>query len=407
MKKIVKLLTLSLIPLLICSCNGTNNSKENSNETLSSNEVLSDNSEEVSSMNSYTSREYQARPNKKYTSTTWDNNINKMLEYVLEDKATNVPAFIATSYEAIILNSVIQEQETTVFSIKCFGVNSTSASKLYSEKMVEKGFNLSAGNSYGYLMKDYYSDIFLTYELVTEDDNSYFSIQTFILNTREKEWNTTMVTLYSDMQVPSYDAPCFQTTYDQSYDRLTIYALFVGKNAANEYVSTLRSNRYSVSQTDSTGAVQLVDPTGYLTITVYQTYGDYNCDALYISISNAWPTLAIYSFTGISGLPKLDSLTARYDGYTYVDSVGNGDEKDYTVCMYFVNASTTDYGNYINTLVKLGFSKSDSETSESGIISTYLYYFTKDSYKITLRMLYKVSTSEICLVVYQSEPINQ
>ena len=75
--------------------------------------------------------------------------------------------------------------------------------------------------------------------------------------------------------------------------------------------------------------------------------------------------------------------------------------------MYFVNASTTDYGNYINTLVNLGFSKSDSETSESGIISTYLYYFTKDSYKITLRMLYKVSTSEICLVVYQSEPINQ
>ena len=204
------------------------------------------------------------------------------------------------------------------------------------------------------------------------------------------------------MEIPSYDAPAYTISYDQGYDRLTVYALFVGKNAANEYISILRKNGYTITQTDSTGAVQLLDKTGYLTVTVYQTFGDYECNAIYISFSNAWPALAITSYTGIMHLPKVNSLTATYDGYTYIDPVGDGKDEDYTLCVYFKNASSTDYGNYVVALTNLGFSKGETETTESGIMSTYLTYLTTDSYKITLRALYKVSTSEICLVIYQA-----
>ena len=56
----------------------------------------------------------------------------------------------------------------------------------------------------------------------------------------------------------------------------------------------------------------------------------------------------------------------------------------------------------IMEIMLLGFSKGETETTESGIMSTYLTYLTTDSYKITLRALYKVSTSEICLVIYQA-----
>ena len=400
MKKIVKLLTLSLIPLLICSCNRTNNSLENSEPTLSSNEVLSDNSEESKQTSS--SNKYQIELGKKYTSTSWDNTINEMLEFVLEDKASKVPSFIAPSYDAVIHNKIIDEHHRElVCTINCYGVNSSSAEKLYSEKMVENDFLLSAGNKYGYLMKDYSSDVFLTYELVT-GDTPCFTIETFVLQTRELTWNTDAVKLYTEMDVPSYEAPCYQTSYDASYDRLSVYALFVGKNAQTEYVNTLRTKGFSVTANDSTGAVQLVDRTGYLTVTVYQTYGDYNCDALYIAFSNAWPALGILEFTGIIGLPKLTSYTASYDGYTYIDPIGEGKEEDYTLCVYYVNASSTDYGNYITSLVNLGFTKGETETSESGIMSTYLTYVTDDKYQITLRMLYKISSSQICLVIYQA-----
>ena len=126
MKKIVKLLTLSLIPLLICSCNRTNNSLENSEPTLSSNEVLSDNSEESKQTSS--SNKYQIELGKKYTSTSWDNTINEMLEFVLEDKASKVPSFIAPSYDAVIHNKIIDEHHRElVCTINCYGVNSSSA----------------------------------------------------------------------------------------------------------------------------------------------------------------------------------------------------------------------------------------------------------------------------------------
>ena len=399
MKKLFKFLTLSFIPLLICSCNAANNSTENSGAELVSSEVYSDNSKEV--VSSTSKEEFQVKLNQVYSSSSWDENINKMIEYVLEDKANSVPSFIAPSFEAVVKNQTIQEQKTTVFEIKCFGVNSTSATKLYTEKMVEKGYALSSESNYGYLFMDYAKDAFLTYELVSGEE-SYFLIQAFVLTNRETSWNKTIVDLYCDMEVPSYEAPAYTTEYNQYYDRLTVYALFVGKNAANDYVATLRTKGYTVSQTDSTGAIQLVDKSGYLTVTVYQTYGDYDCDALYIAFSNAWPALAIVSYTGIMHLPKVNSYTATYDGYTYVDSEGQGREEDYTLCVYFVNASSTDYGNYVTALANLGFTKGQTETNESGIMSTYLTYKTEDYYLITLRVLYKISTSEICLVIYQA-----
>ena len=128
MKKIVKLLTLSLIPLLICSCNGANNSTENSGAELVSSEVYSDNSKEV--VSSTSKEEFQVELNQVYSSSSWDENINKMIEYVLEDKAS---FYIAPKYdhsdvcsmEPIVKANINEDNEEGLQTVK--GIGSTVA----------------------------------------------------------------------------------------------------------------------------------------------------------------------------------------------------------------------------------------------------------------------------------------
>lgn len=404
MKKIAKLIATSLMPLLVCSCDKINNSEEykySSSENIvnSSDAIKSDSSSTNISVED-SSNKPQIEIGKNYNTAIWDSHVETMLEYVLGEDFTKVPAFIAPSYTAIVGYATIKEQQTLVFQIECFGVNSSSATKLYGEKLEESGFLLSSENSCGYIMKDYSSDIFVGYQLMS-GKTPRFVLQAYVLQTRELTWNQEVVNQYADTEVPVFNAPCYEISYDQYYDRIVVLAEFVGKNAANDYISTLRMNRYTVIVNDSSGGTQLVDPTGYLTITVYQTYGDYNCDALYIAISNAWPTYGILAYSTFTHFPKLTSYTASYDGYSYLDTKGNGNESDYVLCIYYINASTTDYSNYIEALEEFGYYVQRTDTSETNFVTTYLTA-TRDKWFIeSVKVIYKISTNEICIVISQ------
>ena len=139
---------------------------------------------------------------------------------------------------------------------------------------------------------------------------------------------------------------------------------------------------------------------------LYLTYGDYDCDALYINFVNIWPSVPIASFTNLAQFPRLTSDTALYDGYTYIDPVGNNNEKDFTLCVYYKSASTSDYENYISSVINLGFTKGEVETTETGIISTYLTarvpYSETETANVTVRVLYQLSSNMICIVFYQA-----
>ena len=381
-----------------------------SSSTSSSSSVSSSSSSISSSSSSSTSSSVETPKEVKigevYTSNYWDITINNMTQKVLGNLWEKVPVFTATRYEALMGYS---DGQVLTFQIKCYGANANSAVRLYKERMEAYGYYFSAENNYGDLMVDYYSDLFLAYNLVTENTEvPYFVIQSNVQQTREKEWSSLIVDLYTDItNLPACPAESYSTSYDNTKDTLTVFALFVDKNTVmSKYINELYKVGFTIKSTDQYGTTTLIDESGYLTVQLYLTYGDYDCDALYIHFVNAWPSVPIASFINLAQFPKLVSDTAHYDGYRYVDPVGNNEEKDITLCIYYSYASTTDYENYVNSIISLGFEKGEVETSDTGIISTYLnalvpFSETSVAY-VTVRVLYQISTSTICIVFYQA-----
>ena len=438
MKKHFAFLTATLLAVSLSACTTPNtstggNTSSASDITTSSSVIESSSSDEVTSSSSVSSvsstsstisssssspstssveTPKDVKIGEVYTSNYWDITINNMTQTVLGDLWEKVPVFTATRYEAVM--GYAEQNAPLTFQIKCYGANASSAVRLYKERMEALGYYFSAENNYGYQMVDYYSDLFLAYSLVTENTEvPYFVIQSNVQQTREVAWNNVIVDLYTDITgVPACPAGSYSTSYDNSKDTLTVFALFVDRNTVmSKYINELYKVGFTVKSTDQYGVTTLIDESGYLTVQLYLTYGDYDCDALYINFVNIWPSVPIASFTNLAQFPKLTSDTALYDSYTYIDPVGNNNEKDFTLCIYYKNASTTDYENYVSSVINLGFTKGEVETSETGIISTYLYAFVPYSEtgvaNVTVRVLYQLSTNTICIVFYQADFVIQ
>lgn len=433
MKKHFAILTATLLAVSLSACNGTSsstggNTSSASDITTSSSVIESSSSDEVtssSSSNSVSSSSSsisssssssstssvetpkEVKIGEAYTSNYWDLTIKNMTKTVLGDLWEKVPKFTATRYEAVM--GYAEQNAPLTIQIKCYGANASSAVRLYKEKMEALGYYFSAENNYGYQMVDYYSDLFLAYSLVTENTEvPYFVIQSNVQQTREVAWNNVIVDLYTDITgVPACPAESYSTSYDNTKDTLTVFALFVDKNTVmNKYINELYKVGFIVKSTDQYGVTTLIDESGYLTVQLYLTYGDYDCDALYINFVNIWPSVPIASFTNLAQFPRLTSDTALYDGYTYIDPVGNNNEKDFTLCIYYKSASTTDYENYVNSVINLGFTKGEVETTETGIVSTYLNahvpFSETEVLNVTVRVLYQLSSNMICIVFYQA-----
>ena len=428
MKKHFAFLTATLLAMTLGACNTTGTStsvstsittststssvEASTSSDISSSLTTSSISSSISSSSSSASTSSapkEVQIGEFYESRTWDESIVNMTKTVLGDYWEKVPVFLATRYEAYMN---FNDGGILTFQIRCFGVNGSSATRLYKEKMTEYGYYFSAESNYGYQMVDYYSDLFLAYAYEDLDDltigTPFFVIQANIQQTREVAWNSVIVDLYTDITgVPACPAESYSTSYDNSKDTLTVFALFVDRNTVmSKYINELYKVGITVKSTDQYGVTTLIDASGYLTVQLYLTYGDYDCDALYINFVNIWPSVPIASFTNLAQFPRLTSDTALYDGYTYIDPVGNNNEKDFTLCVYYKSASTTDYENYISSVINLGFTKGQVETSETGIISTYLTarvpYSETETANVTVRVLYQLSSNMICIVFYQA-----
>ena len=425
MKKHFAILTATLLAMTLGACNTTETStsvstsittststssvEASTSSDISSSLTTSSISSSISSSSSSASTSSapkEVQIGEYYESHSWDLTIKNMTKTVLGDFWEKVPVFNATRYEAVMgyVNSDI-----LTFRIVCFGVNSSSATRLYKEKMEAYGYYFSAEGNYGYQMVDYYSDLFLSYSFEALDvGDSFFVIQANIQQTREVAWNSVIVDLYTDISgVPACPAESYSTSYDNTKDTLTVFALFVDKSTVmSKYINELYKVGFTVKSTDQYGVTTLIDESGYLTVQLYLTYGDYDCDALYINFVNIWPSVPIASFTNLAQFPRLTSDTALYDGYTYIDPVGNNNEKDFTLCIYYKSASTTDYENYVSSVINLGFTKGEVETTETGIISTYLNahvpFSETEVLNVTVRVLYQISSNMICIVFYQA-----
>ena len=338
-----------------------------------------------------------------YETHYWDATIKDMIQRAIGDSSSKFPEFVAPSYDALLKYDESIGKDVLVIEVACYGVNPNSCIRLYKEKMEQYGYTLSSLGNYGYQMVDYTTDLFLNFEICDSDSNPYFLISAFKLVSREKEWATEFVNLYADMVIPACEAPCYNTSYDSSKDTLTVFALFVDKSTAlNSYATKLCKNGFTVQSTDQYGVTTLIDDSGYLTVQLYLTYGDYDCDALYINFVNIWPTVGIASFIGAQGFPKLNSYTAIYDGYTYIDPVGQGKEEDYTLCIYYKNASSTDFGGYVSQLTNVGMSKGEMITYSDNDTYAVPMTYVGGGMSIKVNVMYRASMNMICVVIYQA-----
>ena len=350
-KHLRKLLTLAFIPLILSSCkneetNQTNNSNdtnqvetnnnenennenntnngENGNENTNNGEGENiNNGENTNNNNDDKPKEIQIGVT--YSSLTWDDTVNEMLKKAIGDLADKIPAFIAPSYDAELNWYTEDQEEFLIFRIDCIGTNASSAERLYREKMTENGFTLSSTGPYGYLMKDYESDLFLDYGIFTNDVDPYFQIKTYVRKTRQLEWDSEFVDLYADMHVPVCPANAYNNLYNNIQNQVIIYAMFIEDNAMNNYQKILREAGYVYNSNSTSDCVVYNDPTGYVSVQVYETYGDYNTLALYITITNSWPTFSILAFTGLIDFPKLNCDEAIYYGYRFYEGTTDAD----------------------------------------------------------------------------------
>ena len=435
MKKHFSLLAAAMFAMTLGACNNpaTTTSNDMTSSLSSSNEVVeastsssvtsssselslssSSSSSSVSSSSSSSTSSIetpkQIEIGEVYKTNVWDITVKNMTKTVLGDLWEKIPEFTSQRYEALM--AYPDGSNVLTFQIKCFGANASSATRIYKEKMEACGYYFSAENNYGYQMVDYYSDLFLAYSLEgTDTDTPCFIIQSNIQQTREKEWNNYAVSLYTDLtDIPACPAESYTTSYDSSKDTLTVYALFVDRNTVvNKYMTELVKAGFISQGTDQYGATTMIDSTGYVSVVLYLTYGDYDCDALYINFVNVWPSVGIASFTLLTQFPKVTSDTAKFDRYKYFDLVGEGNEKDYVLCIYYLYVSTTDYESYVDTLVNYGFDKGDVSVSETNIITTELAVSmitdTGAIYKINVDVLYQVSSSIICIILHPATAV--
>ncbi|MBO6280502.1 MAG: hypothetical protein J6M95_02860 [Bacilli bacterium] len=377
MKRITKLLLSLLIPLTIFSCSSSNKSEDFSD----------------------------VKENEIYYANSWDDTIDKLIRYSIGDQAKYIPVFTSINYEAFVSKTTSNNQLIKYTNIKCFGVSNTTANRLYGEKLEEKEFSVVGDYLYAYRFVDYSSDLFVNYGIMTDESSgtTFFNLQLSIRKTRETTWDGAFIKEYLEVDVPSYEAPAYNFVYDSYYERIVVNALFVEDNALTKYSQILQSNSYVITNTDTAnGGIQLLDPTGYITITLYSMVGEYECNLLYIAIDNAWPTLEIGAFLGVY-LPKLEgSETATYWGWTYYDpDQEDGSTDDYVLLIYYDYASEDDYDHYLDQLVAAGFNKGE-ETEESGVLSTPLFAIHPNGSTLEMKLQYQISSQTICLAIYQA-----
>ena len=433
MNKNIRLLALALIPLTLGACDmykstssvssDVSSVSEITSSTTTSSEtsvsstseyVTSSTTSEITSSSSSSSSTSEPQPievkvGSFHEATYWDETIKEMIKFALGDSSDKFPEFIAPSYDASLREEAVSQTESVVVvDVACYGVNPNSCVRLFKEKMKAYGYTLSSLGNYGYQMIDYTSDLFMMFEINEESSDPYFLISAYKQQTRDNEWATSFVNLYADMNVPVCTAPAYNTSYDSSKDTLTVYAMFIDKSTAlSTYRNALVRAGFTVTGTDSYGVTTLIDSTGYLTVQLYLTYGDYECDALYINFTNLWPTVPIASFIGAQGFPKLNSVTASYDGYTYVDTKGNNNDADYALCLYYKNASSTDYGTYINQLVNVGMQKGENTVYEDNdTFANDLTLLTSEGLSIHVKVLYRASINMLCIAIYQATTVN-
>jgi hypothetical protein len=312
-----------------------------------------------------------------YQSNTWDEKVNKVVEYIVKDAIDSVPTCTASEYKAFI--EVTKQENTTIkcAHVYCYSVNG-NANEDYSTKLANNGYVSSSEGDYSYFKASSVDDVYSYYDLHKQIDGSYLlDISFYRVTSRYEDWDTSLFSDYLGFSLPKIEAESYEYYYSPSMGTnypsyLSVYANVVEDNALETYKKVLTSSGFTISSSDSYYYYLYKIDDNDITINIAESYTAYNEKALFIKVSNAWPYLETISVLNKS-LPKITS-GATYSGY----------EDTAYLAIYYDYATLETYQSYISELTTGGFkltaeddlaNPGSYESSNPSIGTTYYAYY--------------------------------
>lgn len=341
------------------------------------------------------------------TSETWDEDINKVIDYVLGEEHPIVPAYKTLSYEASI--SVIQGSDSStsikVAEIKCFTSILSVAVSNYEKQLKEAGYYLHSEHPYGYRMLSYTTDMCIEYETVQKSDSnpkSYFHLRVYKVDMREPSWYSDSILYYIGAEIPEFEAPSYYYEMDPYTFQFNILCNFVNEGDMESYVNKATKMGYHLVS-DTYYDYELESDDKYVTIQIYETSTDYGALGVLLKITNRWPHIPINALLG-EDLPKLRSTCSDFS-YTYISQASS-------YCLYFDNSSLDEFLHYKDLLVAAGWTTTTedpittySRDEEGAVIATYHNYYldkVKDDDTVkSLRLMYYVEGATTALAIFE------
>lgn len=416
MKK--NLLLIALSSLLFTSCGASpNTSNENSNNPINNkdDESEKENKDEGNTENPTGEKEDEQgsdkpsdNPSEKedlvvtdetsIETTSWNDDIEKMITYVLGENHPAIPKFTTRKYQASIIVDSTSGTSIKVASIKCYTSLLSLAASNYEKSLTNNGFILHSEQPYGYKMLSYTTDLCVQYEAVEKSDNdeAHFLLLIYKVDMRIGEWYGDQIEYYIGASIPKFEAPSYYYDLDPYTFAFTVLANFTKEGDLDKYAENLANLGY-IPVSTSVYDYEFKSPDLYIDIKMYETSTDYEQPGVYIKIENAWPHVAVMALCG-NELPKLREKCEGFS-YNYVDST-----KAY--CLFFDNSDENEFEKYKSLLTGAGYAL-ENETYEttSGTNSTYYnYYLSKnrtDGSISSLQLMYYVEGNVTALAIYE------
>lgn len=340
-----------------------------------------------------------------YESKTWDDKVNKVIEYIIGDAISSVPTYGALNYKAFI--DVQTNEGVTIKSahVYCYPVSETKSQEEYETKLKNKGYIPSSEGSYAYYKASKVDDVYSYYDVLkAPEDYAILDISYYRVTNRYDSWDDNLFTAFLGFTLPNIEAESYEYYYTPTAGvnypaTLSGYANVVETNALSTYkTKLLTTSGFTLESSDANYYHFVKTSDNDVSILIGESYTAYNEPAIYFKVTNAWPYLELTSALGKS-LPKLNAL-GTYSGYE-VNQLQSG---DYYLAIYYDDVTVEAYQTYDSQLKQAGFTYTEVEgvtnpgnyeSTNPKIGLTYYSYFTND-----VSIFYYSNASSLYIIVY-------
>mgnify|MGYP003311426281 CR=1 FL=1 len=317
----------------------------------------------------------------KYESTSWDENVTNLIEYVVGEEGEIIPKHPGNNnYYTYIdffndYDLAGNDVKTKFVDIEISPLQPSSIES-YAKLLERNGFIYSSTDDL-YYAKANKTDVIYVVLSYMESPSNALNIAIYRKTIRYAEWDNTISTYIIGENIPHIDCGCYEYYFYENSCSLDIYFVEVNDSQIATFKSELvklhwvlnENNAYYESYTSSNGLSKIMLQEGVDT---------FNDTYLCVTLSSDWPYFLLYT-TLEQDLPHLSGSSATYTYYE-VDQLDDG---TYYFSLGYTFADSDDFNTYCTLMGRNGW-KYDETTGNNPSVShsdtygdIYSAYFTK------------------------------